>query len=199
MIPSQRNLQVEKNFLGRICSRRNFHLSWNLFEGNFLFSLFIITLDFISQINSIINFKRFRRRRTLCLSEFWNFPSFSFFDEFPWKYYYSIFQLNLIMKNVHTLSGWKDQILSLPKRWLSQQSTDTDEFGFPVVSKEMNFILSHETWDMKSWFITHRNKFLHSNKIDFMLLSLATNSHHHHHLTSFDEWRREFSGKLEFK
>ncbi|KAG5671594.1 hypothetical protein PVAND_001787 [Polypedilum vanderplanki] len=27
-------------------------------------------------------------------------------------------------------NGWKEQILSLPKKWLSQAS-DTDEYGFP--------------------------------------------------------------------
>ena len=31
-------------------------------------------------------------------------------------------------------AGWKDQILSLPKKWLSQAS-DTDEYGFPDVSQ----------------------------------------------------------------
>ena len=32
-----------------------------------------------------------------------------------------------------SIAGWKDHILSYPKKWLSQTS-DTDEYGFPGVS-----------------------------------------------------------------
>lgn len=39
-----------------------------------------------------------------------------------------------------SISGWKDQILSLPKKWLSQTSADTDEFGFPEVSWRCYFV-----------------------------------------------------------
>jgi hypothetical protein len=39
----------------------------------------------------------------------------------------------------YIFTGWKEQILSLPKKWLSQAS-DTDEYGFPDVSNhEISF------------------------------------------------------------
>lgn len=45
----------------------------------------------------------------------------------------------------YSFAGWKDSILSLPKRWLSQQSTDTDEYGFPLVSYTVNLMKTHLT------------------------------------------------------
>lgn len=64
----------------------------------------------------------------------------------PW------FVINL---NLPLFLGWKDQILSLPKKWLSQTS-DTDEFGFPGVKVEQLLSLSLEFRRMHDISITRR-------------------------------------------
>jgi hypothetical protein len=53
------------------------------------------------------------------------FCSFSSLKQISW----------ILLNNFNNFlfSGWKDSILSLPKKWLSQTS-DTDEYGFPEVS-----------------------------------------------------------------
>lgn len=58
----------------------------------------------------------------------------------------------------YTFAGWKDSILSLPKRWLSQQSTDTDEYGFPLVSYTAKIIKTHFTNTSYIVVIYHRIK-----------------------------------------
>lgn len=46
-----------------------------------------------------------------------------------WRFYFYII-----------IIGWKDSILSLPKKWLST-SEDTDEYGFPLVSITILFYI----------------------------------------------------------
>lgn len=55
------------------------------------------------------------------------------------------------------ITGWnvKDQIVSMSKKWLSQSSTDTDDFGFPTVSNKFTiqimFYLSFDPFIIIEW------------------------------------------------